>query len=145
MKLRRLLSLALFSIAAIALSGCASGPPTAPNGGALSDSDYGEPPNNVDDLIAAYLRDKLKDPYSAQIERVAGPGRTYQKASLLGPSTYGWGICFRVNAKNSFGGYTGFRTHVIVFRNGSIVRSHGTMSGSMFGDTLAQGMCESIQ
>ena len=37
---------------------------------------------------------------------------------------YGYSVCSDVNARNSFGGYTGMKTRWFLIRNGTIVRSN---------------------
>ena len=61
-------------------------------------------------LAARFVSASLKDPASAQYEDV-----TYRKRRGLNV------LCGRVNAKNSFGGYTGFRQFIAV---NSLVQIH---------------------
>ncbi|WP_143271686.1 hypothetical protein [Bradyrhizobium mercantei] len=80
----------------------------------------------------------LKDPVSAQ----------YRWSDLvIDPAAKGneVGYCFRVNAKNSYGGYTGFRTIAgTVKRNHGKVVSYsykaGTSEDAILGD-LAERIC----
>lgn len=125
------------------VGGCAGDMPTLPNGGVVSASDYGPRPNDVQGLIAEFLRPVLKDPQSAQVERVTGPSMVMARNSVLGPGFYGWGICFHVNAKNSYGGYVGFKRYVIVVRDGSVVRSYGH-SGGAVDDAIANALCQQV-
>lgn len=128
--------------ALVGIGGCVAA--TAPSGAPPSDADFGPPPTGVDQLIAAYLRDKLKDPQSAQIERVAGPSRITMKGSILGAPAYGWGVCFRANGKNAFGAYTGFRTYAVIWRDGRVVRSMGDMRDNQIDAGLAEAACRQI-
>lgn len=130
--------------AALLLAGCADGPPARPDGLPLSVADAGPMPDR-DALIRSYLRGYLKDPMSAQIEDVAGPTFTTMNASLLGPSAYGWGVCFRVNAKNSYGGYVGFHEMALIWRDGRTERVFGDMRDNMFDQALAAGACRHIR
>ena len=130
------------AIAAL-LAGCAGHAPLAPNGVALSSSDYGTAPEDADALITTYLRDRLKDPYSAQVERVAGPSRMFVKSSLLSPAAYGWGMCFKVNAKNTFGAYGGFQLHAFIWRDGRVQRTFGGL-GDALDATGAEDVCKAI-
>jgi hypothetical protein len=79
-------------------------------------------PDQVQDAINIWVRNAgLKDPSSAQIQNVRVIGRSGMYKGLVngGGHEYGWMIEFQVNAKNSFGGYVGFRTrHVLRMPNG---------------------------
>lgn len=124
----------LLPLAAASVLGCAS-----PSG---SDGDYGPKPTDPDRIMQDYLRGQLKDPYSAQVEMRA-VGRITTKSSLLVPTTYGWGICAVVNAKNSYGGYTGFKPVVVIWRSGvGIVQAYG--SDSAIDETVARAACRHV-
>ena len=59
----------------------------------------------------AQMRQRLKDPASAIVEM--------SPCAAIDGSQVTWA---RVNAKNSFGGYTSFQTWQLTFRNGSLVQ-----------------------
>ena len=70
------------------------------------------------DALNAYLARTLKDPDSIKQFRVLTKpvwatwrGTGYWVNSLDG----GWLVCYELNAKNSYGGYVGLRTHGVVF------------------------------
>lgn len=124
----------LLPLAAASVLGCAS-----PAGG---DSDYGPKPTDPGRIMQDYLRAQLKDPFSAQVEMRA-VGRITTRSSLLTPTTYAWGICADVNAKNSFGGYTGFKPVVVIWRSGvGIVEAYG--SNSAIDETVARAACRHV-
>ncbi len=83
-------------------------------------------------LIADEFGSSLKDPNSAQ----------YRWANLvIDPSVKGseFGYCFQVNAKNSYGGYTGFRTIAgMVKRSGGKIISYSYTSGVRDDEIMAQ-------
>jgi hypothetical protein len=106
------------------LTGCASSGPTRPDGSAVSIQDAGSPPADAMAAVQPFLNRHLKDPYSAQVKILSGPTFITQSSSLLGPAVYGWGICFDVNARNSYGGYTGRQLMAIVWRDGSVIRHY---------------------
>lgn len=78
-----------------------------------------------------------------QMERIGGPAPFTKKASLLGPSSYGWGVCYTVNAKNSFGGYVGARPVMFVFRDGAIVDVIGGAESGIEG-SMGRIACEKL-
>ncbi len=73
-------------------------------------------------LIEQRIRASLKDPSSAQFswpnDFVAG-----QHQPLAAKPIYGWVTCGTVNAKNSFGGYTGAQAVLVVVRDGQVLFS----------------------
>lgn len=58
----------------------------------------------------------LKDPSSAQVRniRIENPTRYYKGLINGGGYDYGWQIAFEYNAKNSFGGYVGYKVKRIL-------------------------------
>lgn len=103
------------------LAGCGS-TPTGSDGGPLKESDLGPAPANHSALFAGYLAGYLKDPYSAQVVHTAGPAKFVGTSGFsFNMRGYGWAACYAVNAKNSFGAYTGIKTFMAVYRNGQVV------------------------
>ena len=101
---------ALIIGAGLGISGCV----TAEQ---LAAADYGQPPTNPRGRIIKYFKETLKDPESARIEW-GDLRRGYVVNGLVtGRGTeYGHIQIVRVNAKNSFGAYTGWQTYYIMFR-----------------------------
>ncbi len=88
----------------------------------VSEGDHGPYPENHEDIVRTYFEHKLKDPFSAQYE-LHEPIKAYlRKAPISGGAPYIWGyiVYVRVNAKNSYGGYVGWREHRLFIRNGRI-------------------------
>lgn len=113
--------LAAAAIACLGLSGCESTPKGA-TGAPLQESDFGPLPADHSTIFAGYLASYLKDPYSAQVTHYAGPAKFVGATGFsFNVKGYGWASCYAVNAKNSFGGYTGARAYLAVIRNGRIV------------------------
>lgn len=59
------------------------------------------------------VRASLKDPDSAKIDPLGRVGPDYQY--LMGERVAGVNYAISVNAKNSYGGYTGFKTYICGF------------------------------
>jgi hypothetical protein len=79
-------------------------------------------PSDYEALIKAEMEYMLKDPESARF-RFGTPTRAYSNKGLI----YGGGIAFvghavtvHINARNSYGGYTGFKEYTALFSNGSL-------------------------
>lgn len=81
-------------------------------------------PTDYKAKIKAWLDDTLKDPMSAQVEEVRGPRvGAHLHNRDFGGAKYGqpaWWVCYKVNAKNSYGAYTGNRLYMFAFVYGSI-------------------------
>ena len=58
----------------------------------------------------------LKDPGSAQVRNIQ-IGGMHGQANVHG-NVYGWLVTFEMNAKNSFGAYTGFRKREVIMMDG---------------------------
>jgi hypothetical protein len=77
-------------------------------------ADYGECPQNYEQTIKNIVSETLKDPYSAQY-RFEAPYKGYANKGFQGRE-YGWIVTVGINAKNSFGAYTGEQKHSYLFR-----------------------------
>jgi hypothetical protein len=96
------------AILALALCGCAAvGPP-----------DFGPQPSNPGEAINRWFLANLKDPSSLQVAGTSGPSPF---AGHAGGWKEGWVYCVTFNAKDSYGGYTGFETWGFLLRNEQVV------------------------
>lgn len=109
-------------VAAVMLAGCAFGPTPAE----IAAIDYGQPVEQraAEQQAAAYLGKVLKDPASAQVSF----GRVYQgyytSAPISGSKiSAGYMLDALVNAKNSYGGYTGAKPYRFLFRSGVLINA----------------------
>lgn len=105
------------------LSGCAS----APSQQQIANADYGSP-MSVDQCKSIAEQDitnQLKDPSSAQFKNEPACQKGWMSsAPLLGlKAAFGYLQKGEVNAKNSFGGYVGFRPFMVLIKNGQAIRS----------------------
>lgn len=89
-------------------------------------ADYGKYPNNYQALIKEFMNSVLKDPGSAQYSNFSKPRKEHAIADRR--AIYGYSACVMVNAKNSFGGYTGAKQYWFFIHNGNVVR-YQTVSG----------------
>jgi len=87
-------------------------------------------PGPVPDRAAAEAQAKdairyvLKDPDSAQFRGTTPFFKTLYNFGFGAAGSYEplWALCVEVNAKNSYGGYTGYQSWLVKFRNGRPVR-----------------------
>jgi hypothetical protein len=129
--------LALLLGAAGVIAGCAAPPaPTA--------SDAGPRPPDPRRVVQDFLRGQLKDPYSAQIE-VRSMTPTRASGAMFGTPVYGWGICADVNAKNAYGGYTGFKPVIVVWRaDRGVLEGFGSFRDNALEDVAAAKVCRQL-
>lgn len=71
------------------------------------------PPSDWRRLIDARLESYLKDPYSAVKTVTRDPRQGSIKTGMF-QHTYGWGVCYTINAKNSYGAYAGVKKFLFV-------------------------------
>ena len=115
---------AVLVLTAACLTACAS----APTPQQQLAADYGEPIEQpeAERLAKAYLSQRLKDPQSAIFECGTADKGYIEAAPLVGQKMqFGYLISCTVNAKNSFGGYTGAKPYQFLIRNGQIVGALG--------------------
>jgi hypothetical protein len=101
---------ALAVIAAL-VCGCASAPPTSEKCGPQPSD------QQIQESVQAYIAGvNWKDPDSVQVRNIRiQPCRSIWKGLINGGGyEVGWEIDFEVNAKNSYGGYTGFELKSII-------------------------------
>ena len=120
--MRKALLNLVFLGAAMALAGCAA-QPTAEQIAALN---YGPPISQewAEAQAKEAISSRLKDPYTAQFQF----GQVYQgyvtgsaiEGHKLSP---GYLLDVHVNARNSYGGYTGYKPYKFLFFNGKLVGS----------------------
>ncbi|MGE6696365.1 hypothetical protein ACQKH5_01650 [Hyphomonas sp. NPDC076900] len=116
--------LGLIGLAFVATA-CASGGASGSGGfqQPAADADYGVEPN-VEEEAKAHFELTLKDPASAQF-RIGYVGKAYcNKGYMLGGDVIwtGYAANIYVNAKNSYGGYTGFQPYTLLWRDGAIFK-----------------------
>jgi ketosteroid isomerase-like protein len=90
--------------------------------------DYGAMPTDYRHAIEQYFQRVLKFPESIEYRDVTSPEQGFVKTLsgvFVGRDTYhyGWTVKATVNAKNSFGGYVGFKTYTFLFRGERIVKT----------------------
>ncbi|WP_454878595.1 hypothetical protein [Serratia inhibens] len=105
--------------ASLLLSGCAKQLP--PSQAQISTASYGELPKDYQEQIKNHFNATLKDPYSAQYKFLP-TFKGYSQDGPWSPSggkvSFGWIVPVLVNAKNSYGGYTGDQKYVFIFSGG---------------------------
>ena len=120
---------------ALLSGGCA----TRPTEHELTIADYGSYPNDYEKIIQNHLQNYWKDPESARYKFLNTPKTGWNR---LGMKKYGYVICANINAKNSFGGYTGNRMSYFMIKNGKVIDTvHGD---GEYGDGFVQGMCRTF-
>lgn len=108
----------MFIILAAILTGC-----TVPKQQAAT-ADFGPYPAGYQDQIQSYLDGRLKDPYSAQVEFGTPYKAGMYQGLLFGNGwDFGYAVKADVNAKNSYGGYTGSQPYYFFIRDGQLSRT----------------------
>lgn len=117
----------------LAIAGCA----TPPSQQELESADYGAYPVSYEQIIKNRMSTILKDPDSAQYRFLNTPKTGWNS---FGGKKFGYIVCVNINAKNSYGGYVGYRMSYFMIKNDLIIDSaHGDGS---YGDSFVQGMCK---
>ena len=105
----------------------------------LANADYGPYPVEHEEIIKAHMSGVLKDPYSARYEFFGPPTSGWQ--GVGSGRRFGWRICATINAKNSYGGYTGAKLYYFMIRYGQVVKRIG--GGDQYAQASARGACDS--
>jgi hypothetical protein len=85
--------------------------------------DYGpKPPADYQEKEKAFVLSLLKDPESARFKIIGEPVPQIIQSAFASPRPLlVWQHFLNVNAKNSFGGYTGYQPYIFSWRDGEIV------------------------
>lgn len=116
------------SFVALSLFGCQtwSLPPDPPAETILK-ANYGGYPNDYQKDIMNYMTNYLKDPSTA-LYKFSKPTKAYLLLSNQNEPIYGYVVYADINAKNSYGGYTGYQRYVyIVNQQQNLVVSIGDL------------------
>jgi hypothetical protein len=105
-------------IAALFLVGCET---TSERNSAFASNDPGPKPENHEQMIREWILPRLKDPESARLRFEPLTNGRY-RSSGFSPWVYCWHAKVWVNAKNSYGGYTGEQPYWFSIRDGQIQR-----------------------
>jgi len=106
-------------LATLLLAGCAT-TLTPQQEAAL---EYGERPENAEATARAWFNRTLKDPYTAHYSFKEVEQGWMRDAPIMGGKIHGgWRIMADVNAKNSYGGYTGVQQYIFFFENTKLTR-----------------------
>ena len=94
----------------------------APTDAQYAAADFGSFPSSYESIVRGYYASTLKDPDSAIFKTFSQP-KQYWLGNRANPvGLYGYLVCATVNAKNSYGGYVGYKTDGFLIRNNLIVR-----------------------
>lgn len=117
MHLKKLIASLMFVSCLMVLAGCVSVSPQE-----LANVHFGDCPASYQDDIKKLKSNTLKDPYSA-VYTFGEPRKGVAQDGLLrgGRKYFGWIVPVQLNAKNSFGAYTGNKQYYFFFYNRRIV------------------------
>ena len=110
-------------LGACVLLGCISWEPP-PDAARLA----GPRPDNYKERIVEQLDEVLFDSESARFKWGQPPVRMWgwENPTGIGHRYYGWGVCFKVNAKNRMGGYVGYKQYFAMFTAAETLVDHAS-------------------
>jgi len=126
---------------AVLLGGCDTSPPTKEQKESVN---YGPKPDDYQQIIRDYLRNRLTDPTTAILDFKAGPTQLYQKVTVVRGLQFGWAVCVMVNDKNTRGAYEGFTPGVYFIRDGKVVAHNGGPDDGPVGAQFARRQCKEL-
>jgi len=89
----------------------------------LAASPCGDPPTDPTEIVKKYIDKAFFDPWSAHFEVTGTPQRVSLPGHFNGTRAQpmcAWEIKYRVNGKNKFGGYIGWKNESIYYRDGKL-------------------------
>jgi len=143
----------LIASAVFFITGC-SGTVTisSPTDEMIKTSDYGTKPATVKQDLQDYFDTNLKDPHSVKLKPITEPEKGYIYFAKETPWTgddryvdvefkpvFGWMSCATYNAKNSYGGYVGWKMFVIFYQTG---KSEPLFIEDEFANALPEGLID---
>ncbi len=139
--LAKILALQVLAAMAVVLVGCDTSPPTKEQKESVN---YGPKPDDYQQIIRVYLRNRLTDPTTAILDFKAGPTQLYQKVTVVRGLQFGWAVCVMVNDKNTRGAYEGFTPGVYFIRDGKVVAHNGGPDDGPVGAQFARRQCKEL-
>jgi len=139
--LAQVLAFQVLAAMAVLLGGCSTEPPTKEQ---IESVNYGPKPDNYQQIVRDFLRNRLTDPTAAIIDFKAGPTQLYQKDTMIRDLQFGWAVCVMVNDKNTRGAYEGFTPGVYYIRNGKVVAHNGGPDDGPVGVQFARRQCKQL-
>lgn len=101
----------------------------------LETADVGSKPTEYKSLVEGVIRNQLKDPDSAKFSGFSVPRKEVMVER--GSFVYGYSTCVFVNAKNSYGGYTGKELYWAFIRDNIVLRVKNT--NDAYGSIIFRG------
>ena len=87
----------------------------------FASADFGDFPQNYENDIKNYMSRLLKDPHSAQYSfDTPRKGMSQDGWAVGNKKHFGYIVKTNINAKNSFGGYTGAKSYYFLFTKGLV-------------------------
>lgn len=139
--LAQVLAFQVLAALAAVLGGCDTSPPSKEQ---MDSVNYGPKPDNYQQIVRDFLRNRLTDPTAAIIDFKAGPTEMYQKDTFVRDLQFGWAVCVMVNDKNTRGAYEGFTPGVYYIRNGKVVAHNGGPDDGPVGAKFARDQCKKL-
>ncbi|MBK0000287.1 hypothetical protein [Erwinia sp. S38] len=90
----------------------------------LETANAGNKPSDYKSIVEEAIREQLKDPDSAKFSSFTNPRKEVMVEN--GSFVYGYSTCLYVNAKNSYGGYTGKELYWVFLRDNKVLRIKNT-------------------
>lgn len=128
---------AISFMAMIGLSGCGlmQKPPPVPTYEQVQSADFGRVPYDAESIVRNFMGQRLKDPNSARYDQVVPLQKGYRVPRdgfvAWGQIIYGFATCYKINAKNSYGGYTGDQLYYFFMRNDEVIYYEGESSSGI--------------
>ena len=131
-----LVSIMIFNI--FFIQGCAGSHPDKKEVKIFSEKDFGDMPkiSKFQKQIEENIKSKLKDPYSAKIGECSPMPL---KASMYN-TIPGWTTVCEVNAKNSYGGYVGYKKYNAFIGFSKKTKTHFLVDVSPIREALEKGL-----
>lgn len=104
----------------------------------VDDTASGLAPVHYEASIKSYLETRLKDPFSAHYRHLSAPEKHIENVQVVTQSPtlvnvngrmrvtrkHCWRVTVEVNAKNSYGAYSGWTTYTFLFRGEDIMSAY---------------------
>ena len=131
----------IFLAVTLALSACGGG--QSANVVGEAPTAIPEKPIKTEQTVRRYLKSTLKDPDSMKGFEITEPrmGKYYGGMFNGFKKVPAWYVCYTYNAKNSYGGYTGYKTDVAFFTGNAILQAPNNPREGVYGDGWSEFSC----
>lgn len=137
--MKTIIYLTIFSLIVI-ITACATPQPSQQQ---IMNADYGDYPENYQEIIKNFMEQRMFDPYSAVYTNWTTPTKAWYGGKWYSGKQikYGYKVCVDINGKNKLGGYVGYQLFYFLIKDGYVIAVQGGGKRHSMDEEIAVELC----